>query len=107
MGSRHREVRSKAIAFLGQQGDLEAVGVLTKVGALDLEAELPIRQQAIETLEGLARNNPQAREIMTRLVETVGDQDMRHLLTDILGLPLEFLEEGAEEDTAADTKPQD
>lgn len=85
MISPNREVRLKAIAYLGQQANRPAMTTLLKIAALDRRAEFDIQQGATDALRSLVKNNPQAREILTNIVEAGGPPEVQQLATDILG----------------------
>lgn len=107
MGSRSQEVRLKAIAYLGQQPTRQSVDVLMKVAVLDPNAEPPVQQGALDALVGLAQSSPQIQEILAHHVETVGEQNMRQLAADILGIQLQPSDPGAPSDPATtDRGPQ-
>jgi hypothetical protein len=91
MGSRHPEVRLKAIAYLGQQPTRESVDILMKVATLDPHAEPPIQQGALDALVGLVHSSPQVQELVAQHIETLGEPEpkMRQLAADLLGIQLE------------------
>jgi hypothetical protein len=106
MGSRSQEVRLKAIAYLGQQPTRQSVDVLMKVAVLDPNAEPPIQQGALDALVGLAQSSPQVQEILAHHVETIGEQNMRQLAADILGIQPEPTDRGAASDEGTNDRGQ-
>jgi hypothetical protein len=94
--SRDQELRLKAIASLGQQAHEGVVDVLL---ALAEARESRIRQSAREALEAMVLNEPQARVIVTHMLETMATPAMRQWATETLGVSLEPLDNDPDGDT--------
>jgi hypothetical protein len=91
--SRDQELRLKAIAYLGQHANEGVVDVLLKLA----EAREPrIRQSAREALEAMVQNEPQARVIVTHMLETMATPAMRQWASETLGVSLEPLDDNPE-----------
>ncbi|MBI3303044.1 MAG: HEAT repeat domain-containing protein [Deltaproteobacteria bacterium] len=77
------EKRLLAITHLGQQGDREALNVLSQIVG---DPDPHIRQSAVEALGPRVGTDPQVRQALTRLMETAEDPEVRQLAADSLGI---------------------
>jgi HEAT repeats len=103
LGSTDPDVRGRAILHFGWQGDHEALHVLAQV-AKDRDPE--IRRKAVDALElfvdqpamlrstlavlgRLVGQHPRVREVLTHVMRTAEQADIRRLAADSLGAPLD------------------
>jgi hypothetical protein len=103
LGSTDPDVRGRAILHFGWQGDHEALHVLAQV-AKDRDPE--IRRKAVDALElfvdqpamlrstlavlgRLVGQHPRVREVLTHVMKTAEQADIRRLAADSLGAPLD------------------
>ena len=79
-------VRLMAIAYLGEHANEQSIKIL-----LDLlqDPDAHMRQSALEALGPSVENNPQIRKVMTHVMETTQDPEIRQLVADSLGVQLE------------------
>jgi HEAT repeat protein len=103
LGSSDPEVRRRAILHFGWQGNQEALHVLAQV-ARDRDPE--IRGKAVDALESfvdqpamlrstlevlgrLVGQHPRVREVLTHVMKTAEQADIRRLAADSLRIPLD------------------
>jgi hypothetical protein len=76
----------QAIGYLGHAPDEQAMNVL-----LDLvqDRDPHMRQSAVDALGPLVENNPRVRTIMTHVMNTTADPEIRQMVADSLGVQLD------------------
>jgi hypothetical protein len=93
------EERLAAIAYLSQQANPGAVGVLLEIAS---DPDPHLRQSALEGLLPLLDANPQVRQGLAHVLQEAQDAEVRQLLTDMLGSTEELPPEQPTSDTTSD-----
>jgi hypothetical protein len=93
------EVRFMAIAYLGQQPNPSAVGVLLEIIR---DPDPHVRQSALDGLLPLLDTNPQVRQGLADVLQAAPDSDVRQLVTNVLESTAEPPPEAAMSDGAGD-----
>jgi HEAT repeat protein len=79
-------IRELAIKYLGEQTTEEGMTVLLDVLR---DGDSHMRQSALDALGPSVENDPRVRKVMTQVMETTKDPDVRQFVSDALGVALE------------------
>jgi hypothetical protein len=77
-------VREIAISYLGEQTSEEGITVLLDILG---ETDPHMRQSALGALGPSVENDPRVRKVMTHVMQTTKDPDVRQFVADALGVP--------------------